>query len=82
MNDKIYKALQYLKNDDWEEAHLIAQSKEGNPDFDLLHAFLHRWEGDTSNAKYWYSICNLNLPEIPLIEELNQLMERYKPAGK
>jgi hypothetical protein len=78
MNDQIYKALQYLKDGDWNRAHEIAQSNEGHPDYDRLHAFLHRWEGDTWNAKYWYRICNLNLPEISLKEEFNSLLSIYQ----
>ncbi|MCE7066757.1 hypothetical protein [Dyadobacter sp. CY326] len=48
------KALWHAANDDWEAAHNIAQSKEGTPIYDRLHAYLHRVEGDTWNAGYWY----------------------------
>ena len=48
------KALWYAGNDDWEAAHNIAQSKEGTAVYDHLHAYLHRVEGDTWNAGYWY----------------------------
>lgn len=50
----LLKALWYDKNGDWEAAHNIAQSKEGTQRYDHLHAYLHRVEGDTWNAGYWY----------------------------
>lgn len=37
----------------WEKAHEIAQTREGMPVFDAIHALLHRIEGDTANAGYW-----------------------------
>ena len=38
---------------DWTKAHESAQRDEG-PDGSWVHAYLHRKEGDMSNAKYWY----------------------------
>ena len=38
---------------DWEGAHVMAQSA-GNSEGDWVHAYLHRVEGDISNASYWY----------------------------
>jgi hypothetical protein len=37
----------------WEKAHEAAQIDEG-PDGAWVHAYLHRKQGDLSNAKYWY----------------------------
>ena len=39
---------------DWGRAHESAQQDEG-PDGAWVHAYLHRKEGDESNAGYWYS---------------------------
>jgi hypothetical protein len=50
----LLEALWYDANGDWEAAHNVAQSKEGTPSYDRLHAYLHRVEGDTWNAGYWY----------------------------
>ncbi|OIN59186.1 hypothetical protein [Arsenicibacter rosenii] len=50
----ILTALWYDGNDNWEQAHTIAQSKEGTKAYDRLHAYLHRKEGDEWNAGYWY----------------------------
>lgn len=37
----------------WEKAHESAQKDEG-PAGAWVHAYLHRKEGDASNAGYWY----------------------------
>jgi len=50
----LLQALWYDANEDWEAAHNIAQSREGTQGYDRLHAYLHRVEGDTWNAGYWY----------------------------
>jgi hypothetical protein len=39
---------------DWTRAHESAQQDEG-PAGSWVHAYLHRKEGDNSNAAYWYS---------------------------
>jgi len=38
---------------DWDAAHRIAQDIE-SADGAWIHAYLHRKEGDASNAAYWY----------------------------
>jgi hypothetical protein len=38
---------------DWDAAHRIAQDIE-DVDGAWIHAYLHRKEGDPSNAAYWY----------------------------
>ena len=50
-------ALQSLWHDakgNWDQAHDLAQ-KDAGPAGDWVHAYLHRKEGDESNARYWYS---------------------------
>jgi hypothetical protein len=39
---------------DWKRAHESGQQDEG-PEGSWVHAYLHRKEGDESNAAYWYS---------------------------
>ena len=49
-------ALQSLWFDakgDWDKAHELAQ-QDGESSGDWVHAYLHRKEGDASNARYWY----------------------------
>lgn len=38
---------------DWNRAHECAQQDEG-PSGSTVHAYLHRKEGDLSNAGWWY----------------------------
>lgn len=46
-------ALWWDAQGDWNRAHSIAQTIEG-ADAAWVHAYLHRREGDTANAGYWY----------------------------
>lgn len=46
-------ALWHRLRGDWIAAHEIAQTKEDD-DGAWVHAWLHRVEGDRSNAAYWY----------------------------
>lgn len=46
------QALWYAAKGDWERAHELTQP--GGPALDWVHAYLHRVEGDLSNAAYWY----------------------------
>ena len=39
---------------DWTEAHATVQDLE-TPAAAWVHAYLHRREGDQSNARYWYT---------------------------
>ncbi len=51
------RALQALWWDacgDWERAHNLVQLDEADRHCAWVHAYLHRKEGDLSNAAYWY----------------------------
>lgn len=69
----LVEALWYDANGNWEAAHDIAQAKEGVKDYDRLHAYLHRVEGDQWNAGYWYRRAGTSFPESTLDEEWEQL---------
>lgn len=71
------KALWHAKKGNWDRAHEIAQSNEGEYDYDRIHAYLHRVEGDLFNAKWWYRQIGVAFPEISLDEEWQQLVEYY-----
>jgi hypothetical protein len=51
---RLLEGIALLWHDCWNDAHEIAQAREGERDFDLLHAILHRREGDYPNAAYWF----------------------------
>lgn len=49
----LLRALWFDARGNWDEAHRITQEID-TPDGARVHAYLHRKEGDTSNARYWY----------------------------
>ncbi|NIJ52096.1 hypothetical protein [Dyadobacter arcticus] len=71
----LLKALWHDANGNWEAAHNIAQSSEGTPLFDHLHAYLHRVEGDTWNAGYWYKRAGKEVFKGSLKEEWEALVK-------
>jgi len=52
--DPALQALWWSGKGGWGRAHECVQQREGDRDCDLVHAHLHRAEGDLSNAGYWY----------------------------
>ncbi len=46
-------ALWWAAKGDWDQAHKIVQD-EPTREAAWVHAYLHRVEGDLSNAGYWY----------------------------
>jgi hypothetical protein len=48
------RALWHDARGDWDTAHHIAQEDDSS-DAAWVHAYLHRKEGDISNARYWYA---------------------------
>jgi hypothetical protein len=47
------RALWWAAKGDWDKAHHLVQD-EKDRDAAWVHAYLHRLEGDRSNADYWY----------------------------
>lgn len=54
-------AMWYEKRGDWERAHEIVQDIE-TATAALIHAYLHRREGDDPNARYWYGRAGQRFP--------------------
>jgi hypothetical protein len=69
---------------DWTKAHESAQEEEG-PAGAWVHAYLHRKEGDLSNAAYWYRRARKPVAKGSLEEEWSQisscLLEHFFAAG-
>lgn len=63
----------YALGPQWDEAHNIAQSHEGEALFDHIHAIVHRIEGDQGNANYWYHRAKLRMPDASIADEIQQL---------
>ncbi len=53
IDDLALKALWFARKGDWDQAHELAQTATGHAGY-WVHAYLHRLEGDLSNASYWY----------------------------
>lgn len=66
------QALWHEAKGDWDKAHVLIQDL---PDKNAawLHAYLHRQEGDTWNADYWYSKAGRKRPATSLQEEWEQI---------
>jgi hypothetical protein len=47
------QALWHDKKGNWQKAHDLVQNAN-DADSAWVHAYLHRKEGDLSNARYWY----------------------------
>lgn len=58
---------------DWTRAHESAQQDEG-PAGSWVHAYLHRKEGDASNATYWYSRCGRRPSQATLDGEWEEIV--------
>ncbi len=76
----VLQALWHEAHGDWTAAHEIAQSAEGTPAFDALHAYLHRVEGDAFNAGYWYRRARRPVFDGPLKTEWEALVREFLAA--
>jgi len=65
----------------WKQAHESAQQDEG-PAGSWVHAYLHRKEGDSSNAAYWYRRAAKPPSQIPLEQEWLQIVESLLNAAE
>jgi hypothetical protein len=70
------QTLWFAAAGDWENAHQLIQDEPG-ADAALLHAYLHRVEGDAGNAAYWYRRAGETLPKLAFEEEWKLLVARF-----
>ncbi|HSQ03375.1 MAG TPA: hypothetical protein VLN59_05040 [Burkholderiales bacterium] len=74
----VHPLLQALWHDakgEWQRAHELAQSQPGY-EAAAVHAYLHRKEGDLSNADYWYDRAGRKRQDIPLSVEWENLVRQ------
>jgi hypothetical protein len=71
--DEALQALWWDARGDWERAHALAQINEADARSAWVHAYLHRKEGDLSNAAYWYRRAGRPLATGPLETELHEI---------
>lgn len=74
------QALWQDANGDWDEAHRLAQV-EDDRDGAWVHAYLHRKEGDPSNAAYWYRRAGRPVSRRSLDEEWREIAEALLAQG-
>lgn len=67
-------ALWHDAKGDWDAAHRIAQDIPGKTGA-WVHAYLHRKEGDLSNASYWYRVAGKVEANGSLIDEWATIVE-------
>ena len=54
MQNELVRAIDLALDEQWDEAHEIAQRYESDATAQWLHAVLHKIEGDLGNSRYWY----------------------------
>jgi len=73
IND-LLTALWYDAKGDWNKSHKITQDINGT-NAAWVHAYLHRKEGDSGNASYWYSRAGKSFSNKSLEEEWEEIVE-------
>jgi hypothetical protein len=69
----LLNALWWDGKGDWNQAHEIAQVDEQSREAAWVHAYLHRKEGDSWNADYWYRRAAQPVAKGTLAEEWRQI---------
>jgi len=75
--DDLRRALSLAKKGDWDGAHDIVGDLS-SPAAARIHAYLHRVEGDISNAHYWYARAKVTPESGSLEDELAMLEQLVK----
>ncbi len=70
------KALWYDAKGNWKKAHELIQDIE-NESAAWIHAYLHRKEGDTFNAGYWYRRAGKNDQSGNLDQEWESMVDAF-----
>jgi hypothetical protein len=68
------QALWYDARGAWDQAHALVQAQAG-PRAAAVHAYLHRKEGDSANADYWYQRAGIPRPDVDLQTEWRRLVD-------
>jgi hypothetical protein len=74
MKDIFLQAVEFIEQDNWDAARELVQDEPGMFG-SLLHGYLHRIEGDMSNASYWYRRANQAMLANSLDEELERIKQ-------
>lgn len=74
--DPLLLVLWYDAKGDWVKSHTIIQDME-TKEAALIHAYLHRKEGDKWNADYWYQRAGRKRTSSTIEDEWNTLVSRF-----
>lgn len=74
------KALDAISQGEWHVAHETVQDETDRLSC-LIHAYLHRLEGDMGNARYWYGRAGEQMPANTLAQELARLRKGKNDRG-
>ena len=75
------EALWWEAKGDWHLAHQCAQ-KQADTEGAWAHAYLHRVEGDLSNAGYWYRRAAKPAAQDSLDAEWQRIVDALEQGGK
>lgn len=78
MTAEYVRAMDLAREGEWDAAHEIVQAHNDRMAC-LIHGYLHRVEGDLSNAGYWYRQAGEPMPDNSLEEEFERL---YAEVGQ
>jgi hypothetical protein len=70
------RTLWWEAKGDWKRAHECAQ-EDRTPEGSIVHAYLHRVEGDLANAGHWYSRAGRPAATGPLADEWAALASEF-----
>lgn len=68
------QALWFDYHDAWHKSHKLIDT-QSDRDCAWVHAYLHRKEGDLSNARYWYRRSGKPESKLSLTEERQQIAQ-------
>ncbi len=74
--DLLLLALWYDAKGDWEKSHAIVQDMDTKY-ASMIHAYLHRKEGDIGNAYYWYQQAGMKQTNYSIEDEWNSLVSIF-----
>jgi hypothetical protein len=72
--------LWWAAKEEWDKAHAVVQG-DGSDEAAWVHAYLHRVEGDQSNAAYWYRRAGRDPPSAPLDAEWAEIAASLLGVG-
>ena len=79
--DVALRALWWVGKGNWAEAHRLVALHENDPGCNLVHAHLHRIEGDAGNARYWYARSDRSTADLPLDAEWDAIARHLLSAS-